>query len=66
MLLGRKQICDALGYVTWRTAKRRLAALGITPRKAGREVYITDAQLEQAIQGWPGEKPRVTPNWDGI
>lgn len=66
MLLGRQQICDALGHVTWRTAKRRLAALGITPRKAGREAYITDAQLEQAIQGTPGETPRAAPNWDGI
>lgn len=66
MILGRQQICDVLGHVTWRTAKRRLKALGITPCKAGREAYITDAQLEKAIQGTPNEKPPAAPNWDGI
>lgn len=66
MLLGRKQICEALGHVTWRTAKRRLAALGITPRQAGREAYITDTQLEQAIQGQTSQSKPREPNWDGI
>lgn len=68
-ILGREQICERLGVKTWKTALRRLNALGISPTRAGRGMFITDRQLEDAIsgarhtaQGGSGREP----NWDAL
>jgi hypothetical protein len=63
MLLNRDLICRHLGGCTWRTAKRRLRDLGIQPKRAGREVYITDDQLAEAVSGHSDREPANIPNW---
>ena len=65
MILRRQQICEYLGVATWKTARARLRQLGVEPKRAGREVYVTDAQLEQATGGT--QKPSgFTPKWEDL
>ncbi|MBU2788597.1 hypothetical protein HFQ13_10385 [Acidithiobacillus sp. VAN18-1] len=68
MLLTRDMIREKLGGCSWPTALRRLRALGIEPKRAGREAYITDDQLESAINGGDRQKHQeVTgPNWSAL
>ncbi len=65
-LLNRELICQRLGGCSWRTAKRRLQDLGIQPKQAGREVYITDDQLAEAVSGQVHHETANIPDWTAM
>ena len=69
MLLTRDLICERLGGCTWRTAHKRLTILGLTPKKVGREYYLLEADLEQAVSGKAvsvPEEPKVEPDFSAL
>ena len=66
MLLNRDLICERLGGCTWRTALSRLHILGLEPRKVGREYYLVEEDLEQAVSGKKEPQPEGRPNWEAL
>ncbi|MGK9450331.1 hypothetical protein ACSSZE_03560 [Acidithiobacillus caldus] len=63
MLLNRALICERLGGCTWRTALNRLRILGLEPRKVGREYYLVEEDLEQAVSG---KKQQEEPDFSAL
>lgn len=67
-LLNQLEFKRILGVKTLGAAKRKLADIGIKPKKMGRDLYITERQLLAAIEGRDivDEDNEFRPNLAGI
>jgi hypothetical protein len=76
MILNRQGICAILGGCSWRTAQRRLQKMGLEPRRAGHEAYLTDEQIVNALADdarWMAvgalheqQRSDTVPHWDQV